>query len=132
MSGREGHYEEEPDKTSPVGRYEREVEANFHQGEVLGDERLPDDEGTSIAARRRGAALSWLLFLVVIIGLFLFFWPKLSPLMHRSVAPTTPPRQEGTPTAPLQVQVARAKPPVHSYPPCTATRTDSCTQQDSK
>lgn len=118
--------------TPPVGRYEREVEAHF-RGSGAGMDAPTLDSGEMSAARHWKAALSWLLFLVVIVGLALLVWPRIAPLMHRSVAPTTPPRQAGAPATPFQAPApARAKRPVRDYPPCTATRTDSCIQQDGK
>src|SRR5436305_1782864 len=122
---------DETDEGPRFVRYEQEVEAHFRPGEAVVD---TDGQvsGEDAAARRRKAALSWLLFLVVIVGLVLLCWPKIAPLMHKSVAPTTPPHLAGAPTPPLQAAAPQARPkrPVRDYPPCTATRTGSCIQQD--
>jgi hypothetical protein len=107
------------------------VEEHFHPDASVAAAQEPD-AGDERAARRRRAALGWLLFLVVVAGLVLISWPRIAPLMHKSVAPTAPPSHAGTPGQAAAGAQAGPKRPPRDYPPCTATRTDSCIQQDSK
>jgi hypothetical protein len=104
------------------GRYEREVEARFGR---TGDD--PDIDPPA-AERRWNPAIAWLLFLVLLAIVIALCWPRIAPLMHRSVVPTTPPSQARV--QPLPGAQSRPKPSNSNYPPCTVTRTDRCVQKD--
>jgi hypothetical protein len=111
-----------------MGRYEREVEASFPDRTADGSAHEPDHQP---AARRRKAALGWLLFLAVIIVLAIVCWPRLELLMRHKAQPTAPPAQAGS-AAPAAAAQQRPKRSTYDYPPCTATRTDRCVQQGGK
>ncbi|MDB5671077.1 MAG: hypothetical protein JWO25_2036 [Alphaproteobacteria bacterium] len=96
------------------------------------EEQISTDSGRGsypAAAPRRRAALGWLLLLVLIAGLAALCWPRLELLMRRGAVPVAPPSGVAAPGGAAQVA---ARPAKHDYPPCTATRTDSCVQKDGK
>ncbi|MDB5671915.1 MAG: hypothetical protein JWO25_2874 [Alphaproteobacteria bacterium] len=94
------------------------------------EEQTPVNSGhdaVPVGARHRKAALGWILLLVLIAGLAALCWPRLEPLMRRGADPVAPPGAGAAPTG-----LVPPKRSNYDYPPCTATRTDSCVQKDNK
>ena len=98
----------------------------------------PQDPPGQRAASLPKALVGWVLVLLVMAGLAVVSWPKIRSLMApKSGSAAT--NQAGLPLA--QTSAAglaqpavtfHPRPAPKNYPPCTATRTDSCVQQDAK
>jgi hypothetical protein len=91
----------------------------------------------SLGSSHRKAIIGWLLVLLVLAGLAALFWPRIERLMQHNEEASAAGNQAGLPLA--QTGGAKAaqtgmifhpKPAPKTYPPCTATRTDSCIQQE--
>jgi hypothetical protein len=96
----------------------------------------PDGNPAPIASHRK-ALVGWLLVVLVLAGLAVLFWPKIEALMRHDGQASAAGKEAGLPLAQAgQAQAAQSgmifhpKPAPKSYPPCTATRTDSCVQQE--
>jgi hypothetical protein len=102
-------------------------------------DQLQDPQGGRAAtASLPKALLGWVLVLLVIAGLAAVSWPKIRSLMSPKSA-SAGVNRAGLPLAetarPGLAQPAvtfHPRPAPKNYPPCTATRTDSCVQQDPK
>jgi hypothetical protein len=99
---------------------------------------VPHGDGGAVASLRK-AAMGWVLALLVLAGLAAISWPTIKARIRQGAETSAAVNQAGLPLAQAgQAATAQAdvtfhpRPATRNYPPCTATRTDSCVQKEKK